>query len=108
MDRILNLIFNIILIPKYSYYGACIGTIIAEFFVMFYQIVKTKKQIEYKKLFSILFEYILKSIVMFAIIEIIGQFIININYRILIQIIAAVLVYFFLNYKYIRYEFLGK
>jgi len=108
IGAILNLIFNIILIPKYSYYGACIGTIIAEFFVMFYQIVKTKKQIEYKKLFSILFEYILKSIVMFAIIEIIGQFIININYRILIQIIAAVLVYFFLNYKYIRYEFLGK
>lgn len=108
LGAILNFIFNAILIPLFGYYGACIGTIIAEFSVMFYQIIKVKEKIDFRSVWKILLSYIIKSIVMFIIIMITGLFIKNILFRLIIQIIIGSLIYFILNYKYIIHEFLGK
>lgn len=44
VGAILNLIINWILIPKYQANGAAIGTIVAEFSVMFIQVVAVKKE----------------------------------------------------------------
>lgn len=108
LGAVINLILNLIFIKKYGAYGACIGTICAEFTVMIYQVIKTIGVIDYKQMIYILFNYIIKSFVMVSFIYVLGQFIENIYLKIILQIITAVIVYFILNYKYIIYDFLGK
>lgn len=103
-----NLIFNLIFIKKYGAYGACIGTIVAEFFVMLYQMVYTRNFIEYKKIIKVLMEYVYKCIPMSLIILAIGYLMENIYLKLLLQIVTAVLFYLFINFNYIKYDFLGK
>ena len=104
----MNLVLNLIFIRKYGAYGACIGTIVAEFFVMFYQIVCTKNFIDYKKVVKIFMKYLYKSIAMALIIKVIGLLIKNIYLKLLLQVFIAALVYFCINFNYIKYDFLGK
>lgn len=108
LGAVLNLIFNVILIPKFGYYGACVGTIIAEFSVMLYQVIKVKEKINFKNVLKVLLSCLIKSVIMFVIIIIVGLFIKNIFYKIIIQIIIACLIYFILNYNYVVHDFLGK
>lgn len=108
LGAIVNLILNLVFIKKYGAYGACIGTIFAEFTVMIYQIIKTLKVIDYKQMLKILYGYTLKSLIMTTIIVCIGIFIKNIYIKLIIQIITAIIIYFILNYNYIIYDFLGK
>ena len=108
LGAIINLILNIIFIKKYGAYGACIGTICAEFTVMIYQVIKTINIIDYKQMICILFNYTIKSFIMVSIIYLLGHFIGNIYLKLALQIITAIIVYFILNYKYIIYDFLGK
>ncbi|MDT2297868.1 flippase [Enterococcus faecium] len=103
-----NLVLNLIFIRKYGAYGACIGTIVAEFFVMLYQIVCTKNFIDYKKVVKIFMKYLYKSMAMALIIIVIGCLIKNIYLKLLLQVFIAVLVYFCINFNYIKYDFLGK
>lgn len=104
---VVNLILNLIFIPRFGAYGACIGTIAAEFAVMFYQLVKVKKEIELIKIFKLLISYILKGLIMLILIVFIPVFIKKKILSLIIQIIIAVFVYFLLNYKYILFDFLN-
>ena len=61
-----NLVINLFLIPKYSYYGAAFGTIIAEFSVVVIQIYGTKEEFNYKRQFRYAFPYLLIGTVMFC------------------------------------------
>ncbi len=55
VGAILNLIINAMLIPKYQANGAAIGTIIAEFLVMFIQMTSVRKELKsYKYILSYL------------------------------------------------------
>lgn len=108
IGAVVNLVLNLIFIWKYGAYGACIGTIVAEFFVMFYQIVCTKNFIDYKKVIKIFIKYLYKSMAMGLIIIVIGCLIKNIYLKLLLQIFIAVLFYFCINYNYIKYDFFGK
>lgn len=107
LGAIVNLILNLVFIKKYGSYGACIGTIAAEFIVMFYQIIKTREFINYKNIIKIFNKYFIKSLFMMSIIVIIGLIIKNKYVKIIIQLLIGSLVYFMMNYKYILYEFLG-
>lgn len=104
----INLILNLIFISRYGAYGACIGTVAAEFTVMFYQIWKTRKSIEYFSMIKNIFPIIAKSIVMGGVIFIVSLVVENMVTRLVLQIILAVLTYFVLNENYIIYDFLGK
>ncbi len=104
----INLILNLIFISRYGAYGACIGTVAAEFTVMFYQIWKTRKSIEYFSMIKNIFPIIAKSIVMEGVIFIVSLVVENMVTRLVLQIILAVLTYFVLNENYIIYDFLGK
>ena len=108
LGAIVNLLLNLIFIKKYGAYGACIGTIFAEFTVMIYQVIKTLNVIDYKTMLKLLFEYIYKSIIMVIFIVVIGLFIENIYLKLIVQILIAMIVYVILNYKYILYDFFGK
>ncbi|MBF1035490.1 MAG: polysaccharide biosynthesis C-terminal domain-containing protein [Candidatus Nanosynbacter sp.] len=58
----MNLILNLIFIKSFGAIGACIGTIAAEASVMFYQIIATKDNINYKKVFLLISILIIKCI----------------------------------------------
>ena len=60
VGAVVNLILNLVLIKSLGAIGACIGTIAAEASVMFYQIIATRKNIDYKKVFLSIFALIIK------------------------------------------------
>lgn len=64
---VINLVLNIILIPKFSYVGACFATLITEITLVFY-IIKISYRISYgipiKKMFTIIVKVIFSSLVM--------------------------------------------
>lgn len=105
---VINLIINLILIPKYTSYGASIGTIAAEFFVMSYQIIMTRNELEYDKIFSIGIKYLTKSVIMGIVVYFVGYFIDNSIIKLLVQVFVAAIVYLIFTNKYIKNEFLGK
>ena len=98
-----------ILIRKYGAVGACIGTIVAEFSVMLYQIIKTREIIDFKLNTRNLLKYMLKGIIIYIYIIILNNVGINNVYiKLFIQILGSVIIYFMLNIRYIRYDFLGR
>lgn len=107
IGAVINFGINLLLIPKFSYIGACIGTILAEFSVMLYQLIYVKKYINAYEIFKIFGEYLIKSLIMFIVIILVGMYIKNDFVRIIVQVVVAVIIYFALNYKYILFEFFG-
>lgn len=101
LGAILNLILNYIFIPKYASIGACIGTIFAEFIVMFYQCFMVRKELSILLYIKKIFPYFVKSVVMFIFVAMIS--IINIDYKIIlaIQILFGIVIYGILNVEYI-------
>lgn len=98
-----------ILIRKYGAVGACIGTIVAEFFVMLYQIIKTREIIDFRPNIRNLLKYMLKGIIIYIYIIIINNIGINNVYiKLFIQILGSMIIYFVLNMSYIKYDFLGR
>lgn len=108
LGAIVNLTLNLIFIKKYGAVGACIGTIAAEFTVMFYQVVSTRKVINYLKVFKIGVPFFLQSIIVGIIIYGIGLGISSIYLKLVIQVIVAVVIYVIINHNYIIYEFFGR
>lgn len=105
LGAIVNFILNLIFIPKYASIGACIGTIAAEFVVVFYQTWTVRKELPILKYLKNVMAFAIKSLVMFIIIVFIGGKIKNDALtRMMIQIILGMLLYFILNYKYILNE----
>lgn len=98
-----------ILIRKYGAVGACIGTIVAEFFVMLYQIIKTREIINFRPNIRNLLKYMLKGIIIYIYIIILNNIGINNVYiKLFIQILGSMIIYFVLNMSYIKYDFLGR
>jgi len=99
----------LILIRKYGAVGACIGTIVAEFSVMLYQIIKTREIIDFKLNTRNLLKYMLKGIIIYIYIIILNNIGINNLYiKLFMQVLGSVIIYFMLNIRYIRYDFLGR
>ena len=68
IGAIINLILNMLLIPKYNAIGACIGTIGAELSVMAYQSFALRKELPILKYFMISLKYCIFSIIMYFVI----------------------------------------
>ena len=105
---ILNIIMNIILIPYLYSIGACIGTIMAEFFVVAFQTYFTKKELPIKDYFSYAFEYFYKSIIMFLFAISVNLLPINNYVKFVLSIVCGVIVYIILNFNYIKNMVKGK
>lgn len=104
----INLICNVIFIKKYGAYGACVGTILAEFSLMSYQVIHTRRNINYPSIVKLFLKYFLKSLIMGLFAIIVGSFIKNIFYKLIFQITISIVLYFLLSYKYIINDFFGK
>lgn len=105
---ILNLIMNLLFIPKYGAVGACIGTIASEFFVMFYQIICTRKFIDYKHVLKLFLKYAISSLIMAFSILLVGILIENIILKLVVELLLGMIIYLLLNYKYFIYNFVGR
>lgn len=102
LGAIINLIMNIILIPYLESIGACIGTIAAEFIVMFYQTFSVRKSLNVKQYISNILPFFIKAFIMFLIIYPMKSLINNSIICICTQVIVGSLIYFLLNIKYIK------
>lgn len=101
---LINLLLNLILITKLNTYGACIGTIVAEFSVMVIQYIYLRKEINIKEYIGVLIKYMISGWIMLIIIRCIGFTIGSGIITTIIQIFAGVITYvitlYFLKEKY--------
>lgn len=102
IGAIVNLIINLLLIPKYHAVGACIGTICAEFGAMFYQLIMTRKELPIKSYLLEIFPFFLKALVMFIIVILVKFLPLTSGLKVIVQVLTGILLYFVLNIKYIN------
>lgn len=102
LGAVVNLIMNIILIPKYSSVGACYGTIAAEFTVMAYQTFAVRNELDILKYIKEIIPFFIKSIIMFMCVYILKFIPINTFTRIIIQVMIGIVIYAILNLEYIN------
>ncbi len=101
LGAFVNLICNFVFIPLYASYGACIGTIAAEFVVMFYQTFKIRNELPLLSYIKDIIPFFCTSTIMFIMAVVIGLLCSNIYIKLLLQIIFSILIYVLLNYKYV-------
>lgn len=101
LGAVVNLIINIVLIPRYQAIGSAIATICAEFVVMVYQILAVRNEIGIKKYLKYIIRFILSGIIMYFCITWIKMIINNEYILIFVQVLLGTLVYVALNYKFI-------
>ena len=101
LGAVVNLIMNLVFIPMYDSIGACIGTITAEFAVMFYQAIAIMKELPIKEYVLKTVQYFLKALVMFIIIYPLNYIEMNSLFRLITQVGLGCLIYGLLNIKYI-------
>ena len=102
---IVNLIANLILIPKMSAVGASIGTILAEFVVFAIQSFSLRNNLPIKKYFGYAVAYCLKGAVMFVAIMIVTKLLLNEGppvFRVIAQMSLGSTVYLLLNINYLK------
>lgn len=104
IGALINLITNILLIPKFQGNGAAIGTILAEFTVMVVQVFKVRKDIDIWKYIRSTIPYIIIGGVMAFVVNTIG-YILGIHlHTLVIQIIIGGIVYCFLCLLYLLFS----
>ena len=102
LGAIVNLFVNFLLIPKYQSIGACIGTILAEFMVMFYQTISIKKELNISKYLKDILPFLLKTLIMFICVYSLNYLNMNSIVRLIIQCLTGCIIYGILNIKYIE------
>lgn len=102
LGAIVNLILNLIFIPKFSAIGACIGTISAELVVAFYQSYKIRKELPFGSYVNKIIPYFIKALIMAIVIFFVGKIISTGLLRIIVQVLIGTLLYSLLNIKYIK------
>lgn len=105
---IVNLILNLIFIKALGAFGACIGTIAAEFSVMLYQIIKTRNIINYKLVSKILIIILFKSLLAGTPVLLIELWSDSSLLKLIYQGAIFSIVFAFLNRKYLMNDFFNK
>jgi O-antigen/teichoic acid export membrane protein len=101
LGAVVNLLFNFFFIPRLEGVGACIGTIAAEFVVMFYQSFSVRKDLEIGLYLKKILPFFVKSIIMFIVIFSFNYIHINTLLKLVIQVVVGCLIYGLINIKYI-------
>ena len=101
LGAIVNLVINIILIPKYASVGACIGTIFAEAIVAIYQTISVKNELNVKKYIKNALPFFIKAFVMLIAVYSFNYISMNTLLRLLLQLSLGCVIYGVLNLKYI-------
>lgn len=105
---IINLCSNLILIRLYGAIGACVGTILAESYVMLYQSVMCRKQLNMGAYSRLLLKYCTHGISIVLATWLICFNIEPLPLRLTFEILIPIIMFFLLERKYIVYDFFGK
>ena len=108
LGAVINLILNLILIPSLRAMGASIGTIAAELAVMFYQMIKSEKELKIVEYLKDSIGFVIKAAIMGIVVYLIGLLNINTVIRLLLQAFVGAGLYFALNIEFIKSEILNK
>lgn len=90
---ILNIILNYVLINKYNAMGAVISTVITELFVLIYQILKIKNDLNLHNIIKNLIIYIIFGIIMYSIVSLVATIDISLIYKTIIEILTGIIIY---------------
>ncbi len=101
LAAVINLVCNLLFIPKFASAGAMIGTIGAEFMVMFVQMIGLRKYLPIKQYIKDTLEFLIKALLMFIVVTIVGMIPMNNKLLLLAQVATGGIVYGLLNIKYI-------
>lgn len=93
IGAIINLLVNIILIPKLAAMGAVLGTIAAEIATCLWQFIYIFKEIEFVSVIKRFFVYNFFGIIMFVTIYFIGSFVSSNITAIVVEIIVGIIIY---------------
>lgn len=74
LGAIVNFIINYMLIPKFAAMGACIGTIVAEFTVCFYQLFSVRKEFVYLTYVKDELVFLIDALIMYVVIKVMPDF----------------------------------
>lgn len=90
---ILNIISNYILINKYNAMGAVISTVITELFVLIYQIIKIKNDLNLHNIIKNLIIYIIFGIIMYSIVSLVATINMSLIHKTIVEILTGIIVY---------------
>lgn len=93
LGAVVNLIINYILIPKYSAFGAAIGTLVAEGVVCVYQVITVRKEIHLKSIMEDSLPLLFTSIAMFLILYNINGIFDNKLLNVFLKVVIGVVLY---------------
>lgn len=94
LGALLNFVINLLLIGKHGAVGAAIGTIVAEVSVALYQCIRVRKQLCRIPIVKDNLSFLLASVFMSLMVNIVGQFPLHPIMIIAVQIFVGALVYF--------------
>ena len=96
VSAFLNLILNLILIPKFNAMGAAISSVVAEFVGCLFQIMYCllKRQLKFSKVFYSVWKYLFAGLCMFIITFLISKVDINSVPKLLIIMVSGIMIYF--------------
>ena len=103
----LNFILNIFFIKRYGGVGACIGTIAAEYFVALYQSFITRGDLDYKRYLIILMKELFEAVSIVLVAYFVSKMTSSLLISMLIKIGVSSVLFFAINIRYIREDFLG-
>lgn len=98
-----NIVINVILIPKYQAWGAVIGTIAAEIVVCLVQTYMSRKYLPICKYLSETGGFLIIGIFMFCVVRVVALIKVSVVISICLQISIGALVYLLLTYIYVRF-----
>ena len=101
LGAVVNFVINLMLIPAMASTGACVGTILAEVSVMGYQTFAVRKELDIRSYLKNSIPFLLKSVVMFAVMYAFNYLEMKSIYRLLLQVLSGGTVYLLLNFRYV-------
>lgn len=104
IGAVINFILNMLLIPKLTVYGAAIGTIVAEFSVMFIQLVGVRKELEIKQYLKNAIPFLIIGGIMFFVVIGIKNLLSYSIISLLIQILVGGIIYLTLTIGWLYYK----
>ena len=103
----MNFCLNFMLIQRYGAIGACIATVVAEFYIAIYQTLATKKDLEYTKYVKNFFIDALKALISIGFAYLLSLYVDNIVLKLFLKIMLAIIFFFLFNYNFFLDDFLG-
>ena len=93
IGAVVNILLNILFIPKWLSIGAAIGTVIAESVVTIYQIYILRKEFKFKMILRISLTYVVSSLAMLFVVVIMDMYLKDTMINTILQILVGGMVY---------------